>query len=118
MENFSLINERQYNVPLVSIRESDKDILLSAEMPGLKKENIELEVDGDELTITGKIADRMPLEGYNVSYSERGNKDFYRKFRLNIDIEKDKIDAQYIDGVLKIAIPKSEEAKPKRITIK
>jgi HSP20 family protein len=118
MENQNIASERNYKMPQVSIRESEKDILLNAEMPGLVKENIGLEVNGDELTITGKRTDCIAPEGYRVAYSERNCSDFYRKFRLNVEIDKEKIEAEYKDGVLKVAIPKSEKAKPKKITVK
>ncbi|MGA2090763.1 MAG: Hsp20/alpha crystallin family protein [Endomicrobiales bacterium] len=118
MDSQNVTLEKQYRKPVVSIRESEKDILLDAEMPGLTKDNIGLEVIGDELTITGKRTDCAVPEGYTVSYRDRDCADYYRKFMLNVTVDREKIDAQYKDGVLTIAIPKSEEAKPKKITVK
>jgi HSP20 family protein len=118
MESQAMTYERQCSKPAVSIRESEKDILLDAEMPGLSKENIMLEVVGDELTISGKRLDRTVPEGYAVAYRDRDCTDYFRKFKLNTTVDREKIDARYIDGVLRVTIPKSEEAQPKKIAVK
>lgn len=118
MDNQNINNSVEYAVPPVSIMETEKDILLYAEMPGLAKENIGLEVIGEDLIITGKRAADIASEGYKVLYKERKLNDFFRKFKININVEQDKINGEYKDGVLKVTIPKSEESKPKKIMIK
>lgn len=106
--------------PLVNIHESDKEIILEAEMTGLTKEDIGLELKGDELTIKGKTRenDETVPKGYTVIHRERCPLEYIRTFVIGDEIDKSKIDAQYENGILKVKLVKSDEAQPKRIEIK
>ena len=114
---FTTTTNQDYLTPAVNIRESEKDILLDAEMPGLNKDSITVVVTGDELTITGKCTAETLPEGYTATYRERECSDYYRKFKLNVSIDRDRVNAEYKNGVLKVALPKSEETTPKKIVV-
>lgn len=91
------------------IRENEKDYEVSAELPGLKKENISLNYDNDTLTIEGKhnVNKEKKDEKGNLIRQERSFSNTPRQFYLP-DIDRDKISASYDGGVLKITLPKSE----------
>lgn len=110
--------ERPYIRPSVSIRESAADVVIEAEMPGLTRENIGIALTGDELVISGTRGDCAVPEGYTVAFRDRHCADYRRGFTLNVPVDRDRIDAQYTDGVLRLTLPKSPEALPKKIQIK
>jgi len=106
--------------PLVNIYETDKEVILEAEMTGLTKEDIGLELKENELTIKGKIreSDETTPKGYTVIHRERCPLEYIRTFIIGDEIDKSKIDAQYENGILRVKLSKSDEAQPKRIEIK
>lgn len=106
--------------PLVNIHETDKEVILEAEMTGLTKEDIGLELKGNELTIRGKTreSDEILPKGYVVIHRERCPLEYIRTFIIGDEIDKNKIDAQYENGILRIKLSKSDKAQPKRIEIK
>jgi HSP20 family protein len=106
--------------PLVNIREEQGEIILEAEMAGLSKEDISLDINGDEIVLRarpGRVDDDLP-KGYTVIHKERCPLEYLRTFILGNDIDKNKIDAQYDKGVLRVKLAKIEEAQPKKIEIK
>ncbi|MCL5055417.1 MAG: Hsp20/alpha crystallin family protein [Firmicutes bacterium] len=108
----------RFATPYVNIRETDKEVILEAEMPGLEKGDLELEVRGDELTITGKRQNRQDTpKNWTPLVKEIETCDYKRTFMLSGDLEKEKINAKYENGVLTLTIPKSEKVQPKRIPI-
>jgi len=120
----TLIKQRQPEPrviqPLVNIHETDKEVVLEAEMTGLNKEDIGLELKGNELTIKGKTRenDETIPKGYTVIHRERCPLEYIRTFTIGDEIDKSKIDAQYENGILRVKLSKSDEAQPKRIEIK
>jgi HSP20 family protein len=106
--------------PLVNICEEDKEIILEAEMAGLTKDDISLDLKGNELTLRGKSgrADDVVPKGYTVVHKERCPLEYVRTFVVGDEIDKSKIDAQYENGILKVKLTKSEAAQPKKIEIK
>ncbi|MDK2744490.1 MAG: Hsp20/alpha crystallin family protein [Nitrospira sp.] len=104
--------------PLVDISEDDKEYLIKAEIPEMKKEDIKLNVHDDVLTITGER--KYEKEEKNKKYHrvERAYGSFVRSFTLPEDADGTKVGAEYKDGVLKIHLPKSEKVKPKAIEVK
>lgn len=118
MNNETTMVERPSIRPSVSIRESAADIVIDAEMPGLSRENIGIELTGDELVLSGARADCAVPEGYTVAFRDRHCLDYRRSFTLNVPVDRERIDAQYADGVLRVTLPKSPEALPKKIQIK
>ena len=106
--------------PLVNIDETEREVILEAEMVGLAKEDIGLELKGSELTIKGKTRESygdVP-KGYTVIHKERCPLEYVRTFILGDDIDNNKIDAQYENGILRVKLSKADKARPKRIEIK
>ncbi len=104
--------------PKVDIRENDKEFVVSAELPGLNKEDFKLTVENNVLILEGekKVEHEETEEGYYQN--ERFSGAFKRSFRLTDSVNSKKIDADFKNGVLTITIPKAEKAKPKEIEIK
>jgi HSP20 family protein len=104
--------------PRVNIHETDNDIVLEAEMVGLGKEDIGVELKGNELTIKGKTKECVIPQGYTILHKERCPLEYIRTFVLGEEVDKDKIDAKYENGILKVTLTKSSKAYPKKIDIK
>lgn len=104
--------------PRVDVKETENELAIVAEIPGMKKDDIHVTVHDGTLTISGehKTEKEEKREGYLRREISRGS--FKRSFMLPDSIDFDKIDAKYEDGLLKIAFPKLEEAKPKQIEVK
>ena len=98
--------------PSVDISESDEEIRLSAELPGLGEEDFEVTLDGDLLTIKGEKKDEREEKekGYHRVESVAGS--FQRSFRLPTDVDPETVTARYDKGVLTVRVPKPEEARP------
>ncbi len=107
--------------PPVDIFDNDGEIVLKAELPGLKKEDIDINVEDNLLTLRGERKREKEVSDKNdkgVFRSERVYGSFSRSFTLPTSVAADKINASYKDGVLTISLPKAEEAKPRQIAIK
>ncbi|MBW2590258.1 MAG: Hsp20/alpha crystallin family protein [Deltaproteobacteria bacterium] len=104
--------------PLVDIYETDEAIILKAELPGIKKDDVSVEVKDNVLTLKGVRTEEKEIKEKNYYRKERAFGTFSRAFNLQHRIQPDKIKARFKDGVLKIEIPKPEEEKPKQITVK
>ncbi len=102
--------------PPVNIFEKDREMVLIAELPGVKKEDVNIEVKGNTLRLSGE---RTIKYGENISYHrvERNSSKFDRTLRLPINVEADKVNAEYKDGLLILSLPRAESDKPKQITI-
>ena len=98
--------------PLVDVKENSKSFILVADMPGVKKNNIEAKIKENILIIKGdkKLEDEKNKDDYH--YSERKVGRFARSFKLPKSIKEDKISAIFKDGSLTITIPKAEKEKP------
>jgi HSP20 family protein len=102
-------------VPACDIWESEHDVVIELDAPGLHAENISAEVIDGQLVVSGE---RQPKEGAERRYrTERWQGRFVRTFSVPQGVNGDQIAASYEDGVLRIRLPKPEEAKPKRISI-
>lgn len=111
----SLINTENSYIPDVDIYTSDDELLLIADMPGVKKGDVSIEVnENDTLVISGKSSQEAREE---ASVRQFNVGDYYRSFQLADEYDKEKVNASLDNGVLKIHIPKREEAKPKKIAI-
>ena len=106
-------------VPAVNIKETEKDFTIELAAPGKKKEDFNIEVNENVLTISSEIKSEKEDKTDDGAYTRREFKysSFKRAFTLPETINEDKINASYEDGVLKLALPKKEEAlpKPKRL---
>lgn len=104
--------------PLVDITEDDKEYLIKAELPDVKKEDVKVTVENGVVTITGERKFEKEEKGKKYHRIERAYGTFMRSFTLPEGAAGDKISAEFKDGVLKVHLPKSVEAKPKPIDVK
>jgi HSP20 family protein len=104
--------------PLVDIHEEKDTIVVKAELPGIKKEDISIEVKNNVLTLSGERKQEKETKKENYHRIERAYGKFSRSFTLPNTITADKVKASYKDGILEITLPKTEESKPKGIPIK
>ena len=104
--------------PAVDIEDRDNEVIVSAELPGLDKKDFDVEVEADRLILRGeKKASKEKKEG-NYFYSETSYGSFHRVIPLPAEVDRDKADATYKHGVLTVTLPKTEEAKGRRIAVK
>jgi HSP20 family protein len=103
--------------PAVDILESKDAYVLRAELPGMNKEDFNLELKEGTLTLTGERKFTKPAEGVQYRTVERVNGKFVRSFTLPETVKHDGIQATYKDGILEVHIPKAEQAKPRQIQI-
>lgn len=103
--------------PLVDICENDKEITLLADIPGVRSEDLKIDLRDDVLTLIGDESDTL-AEGEHYVIREYGTGRYYRQFTLADTIDQNKIEASLNDGVLRLTLPKAEAAKPRQITVK
>ena len=103
--------------PKVDIRETDEAMLVQAELPGIDKKDIQLEVKDGVLTLSGERRYEKEVKEENVHRVERTYGRFSRSFSLPTNVEAGKVQATMKDGVLEVRLPKRESAKPKAIAI-
>jgi HSP20 family protein len=99
--------------PSVDIYEDGNYLVFKADLPGIKKDDIEINLHENVLTLTGRKEKEEKVEKDTYYRYERSRGSFFRRFELPGDVDTDKIKAHYEDGVLEIRLPKSEEAKKK-----
>jgi HSP20 family protein len=107
-----------YWTPRVNIEEADDQFEVTAELPGLTKQDVKIEVKDHVLTFTGEKKTEKKQRDRNVHLYERAYGKFCRTFTLPDNVDVDNIGAEFKDGILHIGIPKTEEAKPKQIEVK
>jgi len=103
--------------PTVDIYDNDENIVITAELPGINKTDIVIDVKDRVLTLKGERSFDNEVKEEKYYCRERTFGKFQRAFRLPADVDPEKINADYKDGILKIDIPKPEEQKPKKITV-
>lgn len=103
--------------PALNVWEDENNVYVEAELPGLKAEQIEVYTIGRELTIKGR---RQPDQDPKALYHrrERGTGEFTRMMELPVDVDPDQVQAAMKDGVLTVTLPKSHEARPRKIEIR
>ncbi len=104
--------------PSVDIKEEEDKYVFIADIPGVDPKDIEVTSDKGVMTIKGEREHEKKKEKKNYKRVERSWGNFYRRFNLPDNVDTDKIDANSKNGVLKISIPKTETAKPHRVTVK
>lgn len=104
-------------VPQVDIMESENQILLVADLPGVDQENLEVTIEKNVLTIRGTVKPHAP-EGYQLAYAEYEVGNFERAFTVSNDIDRQGIDAVVKDGVLRLTLPKAKHAVLQKIAVK
>ena len=104
--------------PLVDITEDDKEYLIKAELPEVKKDAVKVTVENGVLTITGERKFEKEEKGRKYHRVECAYGNFVRSFTLPDDADTNKVNAEFKDGVLKVHVTKNEAAKPKQIEVK
>jgi HSP20 family protein len=104
-------------LPVTDIFETDHALTVVLEMPGVSKNAVEVGVENNVLTITGRI-DFTSYEGLQPLYTEYNIGNYSRSFRLSNEIEQDGIQAELNDGVMTLVLPKVERAKPRKIKVR
>lgn len=102
----------------MDVFESGDQLVISAVAPGVKPDDLDINVSGNTLTIRGEIKRDEEPESRNVYFQERVYGPFSRTITLSSEYDLDKVEATCHDGIIRIAVPKSEEAKPKQIKVK
>lgn len=103
--------------PSMNIWTSDDDVTVTAEVPGLKAEDLDISVLGDTLTVRGSRREMELKEGERYHRRERGYGDFVRTIQMPYRVDSDKAEARYERGVLTITLPRSEEDRPRKIQL-
>ena len=103
--------------PAVDLYEKDDHYMIKAELPGVDKKDIKIDLKDRLLTLSGERAYDNDVNEENYYRRERTYGKFQRAFTLPADVDSDKIKAEYKDGVLQIEVPKPEEKKAKQVTI-
>jgi HSP20 family protein len=110
---FPVVSQRNTSMPAVNIKEDEKKFVLDLAVPGIEKKDLKIEINEDVITISSENRNEKEetLDGFKrreFSYSS-----FCRSFYLPENVNKDKIDANYKDGILTVSLPKEEEEKAK-----
>ncbi len=104
--------------PAINVWTGPEGAIVTAELPGMKADDIDISVVGETVTLSGS---RKPAEaGDDVTYhrQERGYGQFTRTFELPFSVEADKVDALFENGILQVSLPRAEADKPRKITVK
>jgi HSP20 family protein len=104
--------------PEVDIDETDDELFITAELPGLERDDFTVEVTGDRLVIRGEKKQSSTRNGYGYTYTERRYGAFARTLWLPCEVEVDKARATYKHGVLQITLPKTARAKAARVKVR
>jgi len=112
-----LSTEASHWAPRVDIRETDDALLVQAELPGMEKKDVHLELKDGVLTLSGERRYEKNVNEENVHRVERSYGRFSRSFSLPTNIDTSKVNAAMNHGVLEVRLPKRESAKPKAIAI-
>ncbi len=106
--------EREIRLPL-DVYTTPSEIVITANVPGLKLDEVEVTLEGDTLTLRGEF--KSPMENVDYIFQERPYGKFSRTLSINVPVENEKVEATFENGVLTITLPKAEVARPKVIKV-
>lgn len=109
-------NERPVFLPAIDIHETAEGLVLHADLPGVRRESVEISVENNVLQIYGKSSLEVP-EGAEFVHQEFRLGDYYRSFILSEDVDTEKISAQLEGGVLTLTLPKLKRSGPRKIEV-
>ena len=104
--------------PLTDVSEHEDKFMLSFDLPGVDKKDVKISYKNGTLSVSGERKESKEDKNSKFHRIERVHGKFYREFTLPVDIQEEKIEANFKDGILNIVLPKSEKAKPKEIEVK
>ncbi|MCZ6703876.1 MAG: Hsp20/alpha crystallin family protein [Ignavibacteria bacterium] len=111
-----LLDAQNYISPLVNIYETDDEFILTANMPGVVRDNVKVRVEDDMLIMFGAIQYEEAINrNYFLSEQKTGN--YYRKFKISDSVDQSKVEARYDNGQLVVNLAKNEKVKPRTIDI-
>ena len=105
-------------LPEANLAETDKAVEVTVELPGMKPEEVKVEMHGGALWITGEKREEKEEKGKTFHQVERRYGAFRRVFALPAEVEEGKVEAKFLDGVLRVTLPKTERAVPRKIEVK
>jgi HSP20 family protein len=114
---FNAYDGRVSGFPPVNIWSGNDQVIVTAEIPGMNPEDIDISVVQGQLTISGERKNDAPEGDVSCHRRERVQGSFSRSFRLPFDVNGDKVTAQYQNGILTVTLPRLEETKPRKITV-
>jgi len=107
------------HMPLIEVYEKDDKVCVEAELPGMKKDDISIEIDDGVLKIAGKVEENKEKKDDGYFYSERKYGSFVRSFEVPASLKDEDVEAEYKDGILMVKFPKAQKAKEiKKIAVK
>ena len=115
---FPSYQKHEETSPCVDVYEEDNELVVKADLPGITKEDLNVTITENRITLSGEKKHEEKVEKKDYHWCERTYGSFKRSFRLPENVKGDAAKASFRDGVLEIRIPKTEEAKPKKITVK
>ncbi len=124
VNGMNLFNEfERWNTPTpaglpLDIMEHEDGFVVEASVPGVNPDDVDITIEDDVLTIKGEVREAATEDGVNYQIRERRFGEFGRSIRFPVNIDVANVEATYTNGVLRLEVPKAEEVKPKRISIK
>ena len=115
-EEMERTRSRRVFVPRADIYETDNEIIVLADIPGANEKNVDITLEKNVLPINAYIEPAIP-SGFDIAYAEYEEGDYQRSFRLSDEIARDKIEASVSEGVLRLRLPKLQEAATRKITV-
>jgi HSP20 family protein len=103
--------------PATNVSETDESLLIRAELPGIRPDDLEVTVEGNTLTLAGKRETVEESEKVSFHRREREWGSFRRSLTIPVRVEADKVQARFADGILTVELPKAAAARPKQITV-
>ncbi len=104
--------------PRVNVKEKKDKIEVTAELPGMKEDDVELSLDGNNLVLKGEKKHERESEEEGYHFVERSYGSFYRRIPVPAEIDEDNVEAEFKDGILNVSLPKTETGKQKSIKVK
>ncbi|HUJ79867.1 MAG TPA: Hsp20/alpha crystallin family protein [Nitrospiria bacterium] len=112
------LRELEWREPAIEITEEKDELVIKAEIPGIKKEDVQVNLSDHLLTIRGEKKQEREVKEKGYFYSERAYGSFCRSIELPTDVQAGKVHASFKDGLLEVRLPKTEQAKQREIAIK
>jgi HSP20 family protein len=109
---------RSSSVPAIDMYQTDIDVIIKASLPGMKTDDVQINIVGDVLSIKGEMKEKNEMKAKNYHIREQHWGAFERSVMLPTSVVSDKAKAEFEDGILTVTLPKAEEVKPKVITVK
>ena len=108
----------EFSMPAIDLYQTHEDVIVKAALPGMTAEDVEISVAGDMLTLKGEIQRKDEREDAAYLIREQRSGRFERSLMLPTEVQSDKAQAEFENGILTVTLPKAEQVRPKTITVK